>query len=111
MTVAGSSGTLGSSRSQLNYPSAISVSSNQTMFILDTNNFRVLKWKLGDPMGYIIAGGNGNGGAYTQMGYSYGISVTSSYDVFVCEQTNHRVMKWFNGNNTAGILVQFFEFF
>ncbi|CAF4329534.1 unnamed protein product, partial [Rotaria magnacalcarata] len=77
----------------------------QTMYILDTSNYRVLRWQMGDTLGYVVAGGNGNGGAFTQMGASYGMFVTDSYNIYISEQSNHRVMKWLNGNTTAGVLV------
>ncbi|CAF1562543.1 unnamed protein product, partial [Rotaria magnacalcarata] len=105
VTIAGSSGSAGSSRSQLYNPSKIFVSPNQTMYILDTTNYRVLKWTVGDTLGYVVAGGNGNGGAFTQIGVSYGIFVDAQYNIYISEQSNHRVTKWLNGNTTAGVLV------
>ncbi|CAF4459743.1 unnamed protein product, partial [Rotaria sp. Silwood2] len=102
-TVAGSSGSAGSSRSQLYYPTSISVSHNGTMFILDTSNYRVLRWQVGDTLGYIVAGGNGNGGAFTQIGASYGIFADEQYNIYISEQTNHRVTKWLNGNTGTGV--------
>ncbi|CAF4815581.1 unnamed protein product, partial [Rotaria sp. Silwood1] len=104
-TVAGSSGSAGSSRSQLNSPSMIFVAPNLAMYILDTNNYRILKWQVGDTLGYVVVGGNGNGGAYTQIGTTYGMFVDQNYNIYVSEQTNHRVTKWSNGNTTAGVLV------
>ncbi|CAF5037126.1 unnamed protein product, partial [Rotaria sp. Silwood1] len=104
-TVAGSSGSAGSSRAQLRYPSGIFVSPNQDMYILDTNNYRILKWQLGEPIGYVVAGGNGNGGAFKQIGQSFGMFVDQNYDIYISERGNHRVSKWFNGNTTAGVLV------
>lgn len=56
-------------------------------------------------MGYVVAGGNGNGGAFTQIGTSYGIFVTSSYDIYISDQSNHRVTLWTNGNTATGVLV------
>ena len=104
-TVAGVTGSLGSSFSQLYYPTAISVTSNQTMYIIDSSNYRVLKWQLGDPIGYVVAGGHGNGGAFTQIGASYGMFVDAYYNIYISEQSNHRVTFWTVGNTTASILV------
>ena len=59
-------------------PSSIYDDPSGTMFILDTYNFRVLKWQAGEPMGFIVAGGNGNGnggGGLNQIGYSYALFV------------------------------------
>lgn len=104
-TVAGYSLGSGGSRSELYYPSAIRVTPNSTMFILDRSNHRILKWQDGDTLGYIVAGGNGNGGGFNQIGTSYGIDVDDQFNVYISEQTNHRVTKWFNGNTTISTLV------
>ena len=96
----------GSSRSQLYYPTAISVTENGTMFILDRDNYRVLKWQLGDTLGYVVAGGRGNGGLFTQIGTSYGMFVDANMNIYISEQSNHRVTLWYQGNLAAGSLVK-----
>ena len=105
--VAGASSGAGSSRSELYYPTAISVTGNGTMFILDTSNYRLLRWQVGDTLGYVVAGGRGNGGGFNQMGASYGLFVDSNFNVYISEQTNHRVTLWYQGNLTAGTLVTY----
>lgn len=104
-TVAGFSLGSGSSRSELYSPVAIRVTLNATMFILDMNNYRVLKWQVGDPLGYIIAGGNGGGAAFTQIGVSYDIFLDSLLNLYVSEYGNNRVTYWTAGNTTASRLV------
>ncbi len=106
-TVAGITSSYGSSRAQLYNPYAIYVTPNGTMYILDTSNYRVLKWTVGDPLGYIIVGGNGNGAAFTQIGTSYAIFVDNQFNIYVSESSNNRVTKWLVTNTTAGILVRF----
>lgn len=75
------------------------------MFIADSSNFRVLRWQAGDQLGYIVAGGAGQGSAFNQMTYTYGIFVDSQNNIYLSEQNNHRVTLWTNGNTTAGRLV------
>jgi hypothetical protein len=77
------------------------------MYILDGNNYRVLKWTVGDPLGYIVAGGSGSGTAFTQIGISYGLYVDSMFNIYISEQGNNRVTKWLVTNTTSGILVRF----
>jgi hypothetical protein len=77
------------------------------MYILDSYNYRVLKWTSGDPLGYIVAGGSGSGTAFTQIGISYGLFIDSMLNIYISEQGNNRVTKWFFGNTTAGTLVRF----
>lgn len=109
-TIAGFNLASGSSRSELYYPSAISVTENGTMFILDNYNQRVLRWQAGDQMGVIVAGGNGLGAAYTQMGYSASLFIDSQLNIYLSEYSNHRITLWSAGNTTAGLLVSFIAF-
>lgn len=96
---------LGSSRAQLYNPYGLHVTPNGTMFILDTSNYRVVKWQVGEPMGSSIAGGNGNGAAFSQIGVSYAFFVDDEYNIYISEYSNNRITKWNNGNTAAGILV------
>ncbi|CAF4346002.1 unnamed protein product, partial [Rotaria magnacalcarata] len=64
------------------------------MFILDTTNYRVLQWQAGEPMGYIVVGGNGNGAALTQIGVSYELFVDDQYNIYISESSNNRITKW-----------------
>ena len=105
VTVAGSTGVWGGARSLLYYPTAIYVTLNSTMFILDTWNHRVLQWSPGEPMGTIVAGGQGNGAGFHQIGTSYQLFVDDQLNVYVSESTNHRITRWSPRNTTAGLLV------
>lgn len=102
---------MGSSRSQLYYPHAIDVTESGTMFIMDTYNYRVLKWQAGEPMGFVVAGGYGSGGGFNQFGYSYAIFVDQQQDIYISDYTNNRIMKWSSSNTTTGSLVIFFILF
>ena len=75
------------------------------MYILDTNNYRVLKWQSGDPLGYIVAGGNGNGGGFNQISTSYAFFVDAQFNIYISDSSNCRVTKWSVTNTTAGVLV------
>lgn len=108
-TVAGFTLTAGSTRSQLYYPTALWVTPNSTMFVVDQYNFRVLKWQDGDPLGYVVAGGRGLGSTFDKLGYSTGIFVDDYYNIYVSENSNHRVTLWSAGNTTAGGLVEIFN--
>ncbi|CAF4613494.1 unnamed protein product, partial [Rotaria socialis] len=105
ITIAGVTGSAGGAYSQLYNPYAIYVDSNRAMFILDTTNYRVLKWQFGEPLGYVVAGGNGAGAALTQITTSYAMFVDAQSNVYVSEYSNHRVTLWLSTNTTSGILV------
>ncbi|CAF4608834.1 unnamed protein product, partial [Rotaria socialis] len=46
----------GKGKSELNTPTTVFVTGDQTLFILDAGNFRVQKWKYGEPLGFPVAG-------------------------------------------------------
>ena len=77
------------------------------MYILDTTNYRVLKWTLGDPLGYVVAAGNGGGSTLTQISTSYGMFVDNQYNIYISDFANHRVVEWLITNTTTGVLVWF----
>ncbi|CAF5228366.1 unnamed protein product, partial [Rotaria magnacalcarata] len=104
ITVAGSTGSPGSTYSQLYNPYAIYVDSNRAMFILDTTNYRVLKWQFGDPRGFLVAGGNGAGAASNQITTSYAMFVDAQSNVYVSEYSNHRVTLWLSTNTSYGTI-------
>lgn len=105
VTVAGITGVASGSRSTLYYPTSISVTRNGTMFIMDTSNYRVIRWDVGEPQGLIVAGGQGGGAAFNQIGASYELFVDNQYNVYVSENSNHRITLWTTLNMTWGVLV------
>lgn len=105
--LAGFTNTGGRGKSELDNPTAVFVTRNQTMFIVDSKNFRVQKWNHGEPLGFTVAGGRGNGAQLNQISLSYGLYVDDKYNVYVSEYRNHRVTLWMNSNTTAGIIVSY----
>lgn len=77
------------------------------MYILDSTNYRVLRWRIGEPLGSVIAGGNSWGASLTQISTSYAMFVDSQLNVYVSDAGNNRVTRWLATNRTSGILVGF----
>lgn len=75
------------------------------MYILDTTNYRVLKWKYGEPLGYIVAGNQVSGSGLNQISTSYAMFVDTQSNVYVSDSGNNRVTKWLSTNTTYGIVV------
>lgn len=107
-TIAGNSGVAGSGRSELYNPYAIHVTTNGTMFILDTTNYRILRWSSTEPLGTVVVNGRGSGSTLDKIGVTYAMFVDANLNIFVSESSNHRVTRWTAGNNTAGTLVRSF---
>ena len=81
------------------------------MFILDSSNYRVLKWQLGDQLGSIVVNGRGAGSTLDKIGISYAMCFDNLNNIYISENGNHRVTKWALSNNTVGQLVNIFVFF
>lgn len=105
LTVAGFNLGAGSGYSELYNPMAISVASNGTMYILDSSNYRVLRWLPGEPVGVAVVGGRGSGTTLDKIGVSYAMFLDARQNIYVSEYGNHRISLWTSGNNITGVLV------
>jgi hypothetical protein len=94
----------GSSYSELDLPTGIFIVSNGIMYILDSGNYRVLRWTVDQPLGFVVAGGQGSGTTLNKISTSYGLYVDDQSRIYISEYSNHRVTRW--DNTTAGILVK-----
>jgi hypothetical protein len=65
-----------------------------------------MKWTAGDPLGYVVAGGNGYGAGFNQFGTCYSLFVDSSFNIYISDNSFHRVTFWSVSNTTSGILVR-----
>ncbi len=109
MTVAGFSTGGGSGYSELNNPSSIFVDPDGIMYILDTDNYRVMKYLPGQPLGFQVAGGSASGTTVDKIGTSYAIYLDDQSNIYISEYANHRVTLWTNGNTTTGRIVCIFD--
>ena len=75
------------------------------MYIMDTLNYRVVKWLYGHPLGFTVAGGRGLGNTFDKIGTAYAIYLDNQSNIYISEYSNHRVTKWTAGNTASGILV------
>ena len=73
ITVAGGNGS-GSNLSELNAPWDIYVYDNETIYVADNGNHRIMKWKSGETSGQIVADGNGPGNRTDQLNKPTSIS-------------------------------------
>lgn len=109
VTIAGFTLAGGNSLSEFNDPYSIFVNTDGTMYILDNANSRVVKWLAGQPLGFTVAGGHGNGTTLNKIGTSVAIYLDDQENIYISEYSNNRVTKWFNGNFTAGIIVSIID--
>ena len=92
---------------QLDSPMGLSVNSNFSILVVDSNNHRVMLWEAGAEVGTVVAGGNGEGSALHQLDQPSALRVNGD-DFYIADTTNHRVVKWTFGA-TAGVVVAGFH--
>ena len=94
VTVAGGNGQ-GAGISQLNFPNRFFLDNNEFLYIVEWNNHRVTKWKLGNTVGQIVAGGNGKGSRNDQLSYPHSIVVDRERNsLFIGDTGNDRIVQW-----------------
>ncbi|CAF5182882.1 unnamed protein product, partial [Rotaria magnacalcarata] len=73
-------------------------------YVSDGEQGEVRRYRLGEKIGTLVAGGNGQGGGLNQLNSPVYLFVDRDHSVYVSENWNHRVMKWMEGA-TEGIVV------
>ncbi|CAF0951255.1 unnamed protein product [Adineta steineri] len=104
VVVAGGNGN-GNQLNQLNYPTFIFVDEDQSVYVSDTNNHRVMKWRQGATEGRIVAGGNGKGINLNQLSSPYGVIVDDLGQIYVAATGNDRITRWCEGKEAGEIVV------
>ncbi|CAF0850876.1 unnamed protein product [Adineta steineri] len=104
IVVAGGNGR-GNKLNQLNQPNFIFVDEDQSVYVSDRNNHRVMKWRKDAKEGRIVAGGNGEGKNLNQLSSPYGVIVDDLGQIYVADWRNHRVMRWYEGKEEGEVVV------
>ncbi|CAF3055268.1 unnamed protein product [Rotaria sp. Silwood2] len=102
VTVAGGNGQ-GSGMNQLNNPWGLRVDDNQTIYIVEGSNNRVMAWECGAMTGRIVAGGNKQGNRPEQLNTPTDVIINKEKDsLIICDYNNKRVVRWPRQNGTSG---------
>ncbi|CAF1569642.1 unnamed protein product [Adineta steineri] len=102
--VAGGNGK-GTQLNQLNYPGFVFVDKEQSVYVSDFHNDRVIKWRKDAKEGTIVVGGNRGGSNLNQLSYPTGVIVDDLGRIYVADWGNHRVMRWCEGQEEGEIVV------
>ncbi|CAF3805469.1 unnamed protein product, partial [Adineta steineri] len=102
--VAGGNGQ-GNQLNQLSNPTFIFVDEEQSVYISDHINHRVMKWEKDVKEGKIVAGGHGEGGDLNQLLAPLGVIVDDLDQIYVADWGNHRIMRWCEGKEEGEIIV------
>lgn len=85
----------GKEENQFNHPQGIFVDDDQTMFIADARNSRVVEWKVGDSKGKIVAGSQTAGKGLHQLNNPTNVWLDKETNsLIICEWGNQRVVQW-----------------
>ncbi len=103
ITVAGGNGA-GDAGNQLNFPYSVFIAKDNSLYITDTQNHRIVRWDVGATQGITVAGGNGAGFNADQLNTPTCVWVDSNKDVYIVDSFNARIQKWEN-NATNGTTV------
>ena len=79
------------------------IDDDQTIYVADTYNHRIVEWKSGATNGQVIAGGNGEGNRNDQLNGPRNVIIDKESDcLIICDQGNNRVVRWPHRNGTSG---------
>ncbi|CAF4666815.1 unnamed protein product [Rotaria sp. Silwood1] len=97
VTIAGGHGK-GNALNQLNDPHGLFVNNDQSVYIADFRNHRIVEWRNGTNSGQVVAGGKGEGNKMDQLKYATDVVFDKETDsLIVCDRHNRRVMRWPRG--------------
>ncbi|CAF1638221.1 unnamed protein product, partial [Rotaria magnacalcarata] len=75
------------------------------LYVSDFRKEEVQRYKVGDPKGTVVAGGNGQGDRLDQLHWPSFLFVTQDQSVYVGDSSNNRVVKWTKGAQTAELVA------
>jgi sugar lactone lactonase YvrE len=102
LTVAGGNGQ-DNGNNQLSYPCGLYIDDDQTIYIADLWNHRIIEWKWNATSGQVVAGGNEKGNEAHQLSNPRDVIVDKERDnLIICDHGNRRVVRWPRRNGTSG---------
>jgi sugar lactone lactonase YvrE len=103
--VAGGNGQ-GSGTDQLSCPNGLFVDDDQTIYVAEWSNHRIMEWKNGAMYGQVVAGGNGQGNRTDQLSNPTDVIVDKENNsLIICDYGNKRVVRWPRQNGTTGEII------
>ncbi|UJR12885.1 hypothetical protein I4U23_017059 [Adineta vaga] len=105
ITIAGGNGQ-GNELNQLSSPYSIYIDNNETMYIADGGNHRIVEWKIGTKESRVVAGGNGRGNRNDQLNGPTNVIVDEESDSLIISDTeNRRIMRWSRRDGKSGEII------
>ncbi|CAF1382705.1 unnamed protein product [Adineta steineri] len=95
----------GDQLNQFNSPTFIFVDEDQSVYVADWMNHRVMKWRKDAKEGTVVAGENSQGENLNQLSFPQGVVVDHLGQIYVADSGNNRIMGWCEGKEEGEIVV------
>ncbi|CAF1154045.1 unnamed protein product [Adineta steineri] len=91
----------GNHPNQFAFPTGIFIDDENTIYIADSYNDRIVEWKFNSKNGHVIAGENGRGNGSDQFNSPMNmIFDKQNNSLIICDQGNRRIIQWFYQSGT-----------
>ncbi|CAF1200711.1 unnamed protein product [Rotaria sordida] len=97
-------GTGGSTLDALQYPTGLAMGIDNSLYVSDYLNHRVIKLQQGSLMGSIVAGTGVAGSNLNQLNGPTGLYVDTSLNIYIADSKNFRIMFW-QRDSSIGVKV------
>jgi sugar lactone lactonase YvrE len=105
ITIVGGNGQ-GNQLNQLYHPYEIYIDDDQTIYIADCGNDRIVKWRSNAISGKIVAGGNEEGSRLNQLNSPLDVIIDKRTNSFIIsDYGNRRVMRWSRQHKRNGEIL------
>ncbi|CAF3815768.1 unnamed protein product, partial [Rotaria sordida] len=105
LTVAGGNGQ-GNGINQLSVPLGLYVDDDQTVYVADRGNDRIMEWKWGATSGQVVVGGNEVGDEAHHLINPMDVIVDKEKDrLITCDRSDNAVVGWPRRNGTSGEII------
>jgi len=82
------------------------IDDDQTIYVADSWNHRIMEWKSGATNGQVVAGGNGEGNRNDQLSGPTNMIIDKESDsLIICDGGNSRVVQWPRRNGRSGEII------
>ncbi|CAF4864734.1 unnamed protein product, partial [Rotaria sp. Silwood2] len=90
---------------QLNGPQYVFVDRDQSVYVSDWSNHRVMKWMEGATQGIVVAGSQGQENGPTPLISPLGVVADQLGTVYVTDGWNDQVIRWAKGATQGTVIV------
>ncbi|CAF4956977.1 unnamed protein product [Rotaria sp. Silwood1] len=90
---------------EYNYLRGLYVDDNETLYVADASDHRIVKLMRGEIKGQTVAGGHGNGSRSDQVNEPLDLIIDKDDSLIICDSDNYRVVRWFRGAENGEIII------